>query len=42
MIDDDNKEFWRDMRGLHKLLIFVILSGVAIVLVAVAVSRVIT
>jgi hypothetical protein len=39
MIDDDDKEFGRDMRGLHKLLIVVVLSGVAIVLFAVAVSR---
>jgi len=39
VIDDDDKEFRRDMRGLHKLLIIVILSGAAIVLFAVAVSR---
>ena len=39
MIDDDDKEFRRDMRGLHKLLIIVILSSVAIVLFAVAVSH---
>ena len=42
MIDDDDTEFRRDMRGLHKLLIFVILSSVAIVLFAVVASRVIT
>jgi hypothetical protein len=39
MIDDDDKEFRRDMRGLHKLLIIVILFAVATVLFAVAVSR---
>jgi hypothetical protein len=39
MIDDDDKEFRRDMRGLHKLLIIVIVSAVATVLFAVAVSR---
>jgi hypothetical protein len=39
MIDDDDKEFRRDMRGLHKLLIIVMLSAVAAVLFAVAVSR---
>jgi hypothetical protein len=39
MIDDDDKEFQRDMRGLHKLLIIVILSCVATVLFAVVVSR---
>jgi hypothetical protein len=42
MIDDDDKEFRRDIRGLHKLLIIVILSSVAIVLFAVIASRVIT
>jgi hypothetical protein len=39
VIDDDDTEFRRDMRGLHKLLILVVLSSVAIVLFAVAVSR---
>jgi hypothetical protein len=39
MIDDDDKEFRRDMRGLHKLLIIVIAFGVVIVLFAVAISR---
>ena len=42
MIDDDDKEFRRDMRGLHKLLIIVIAFGVAITLFAVVASRVIT
>jgi hypothetical protein len=39
MIDDDDKEFRRDMRGLHKQLIIVIVSAVATVLFAVAISR---
>lgn len=42
MIDDDNKEFRRDMRGLHKLLIIVIVFAVAMTLGAVVVSRMIT
>jgi hypothetical protein len=38
VIDDDDKEFRRDMHGLHKLLFFVVAFGVAITLLAVAVS----
>jgi hypothetical protein len=42
VIDDDDKEFRRDKRGLNELLFFVIAFGVVIVLFAIVASRVIT
>jgi hypothetical protein len=42
MIDDDDKEFRRDMRGLHELLFFVIAFGVVTVVFAIVASWVIT